>query len=176
MNYSEISGNLITKALSGEFDVITHGCNSHCIMGSGIAPQMAKTFGCDDFPMEHNDSCGDINKLGTIDYQSKLIHQEVAYNQDCERLLEDLNLACKRLYVVNSYTQFGIGKSLSGKIPVDYDAIRLCMRKINSIFEGSHIGLPQIGCGLGGGDWDIVKKIIQEELIDCKVTVVIFKK
>jgi O-acetyl-ADP-ribose deacetylase (regulator of RNase III) len=50
------------------------------------------------------------------------------------------------------------------------------MRKINSIFSGKHIGLPQIGAGLAGGDWNKIKKIIQDELKDCKVTIVIYKK
>jgi O-acetyl-ADP-ribose deacetylase (regulator of RNase III) len=50
------------------------------------------------------------------------------------------------------------------------------MRKINHTFKGKHIGLPQIGCGLAGGDWSRVKEIIKKELKDCKVTVVIFKK
>ena len=31
---------------------------------------------------------------------------------------------------------------------------------MNYIFKGKHIGLPQIGCHLAGGSWDIVKEII----------------
>jgi O-acetyl-ADP-ribose deacetylase (regulator of RNase III) len=50
------------------------------------------------------------------------------------------------------------------------------MRKINHRFKGKHIGLPKIGAGLAGGDWDRIKKIIQSELTDCIVTVVIYKK
>ena len=173
--YQEVDGDLIELALAGNFDVISHGCNCHCVMGAGIAPKMATSFGCDEFKMENNNSCGDVNKLGTIDYELKLVHDKVAYSEKSENLMLNKNLEYKRLYVVNSYTQFGFG-SKSKKPPVDYEAIRLCLRKINSIFEGFHIGLPQIGCGLAGGDWDIVKKIIQEELIDCNVTVVIFKK
>jgi O-acetyl-ADP-ribose deacetylase (regulator of RNase III) len=48
------------------------------------------------------------------------------------------------------------------------------MRKMNTIFKGLHIGLPQIGAGLAGGDWNRIKEIIIQELIDCRVTVVIF--
>jgi len=50
------------------------------------------------------------------------------------------------------------------------------MRKINHVFKGQHIGLPKIGCGLAGGDWNIVKEIIQKELKDCNVIIVIYKK
>lgn len=42
--------------------------------------------------------------------------------------------------------------------------------------EEPKIGLPQIGCGLAGGDWNKVKEIIKKELKDCFVTVVIYKE
>jgi glycine/serine hydroxymethyltransferase len=51
------------------------------------------------------------------------------------------------------------------------------MRKMNFQFSGLRIGLPYvIGCGLAGGDWNHIKTIIQNELKDCDVTIVIFKK
>ena len=62
------------------------------------------------------------------------------------------------------------------KKPVDYEAIVLCMRKINHIFKGKHIGLPMIGAGLAGGSWSSIRQIIQTELKDCNVTVVIYDK
>jgi O-acetyl-ADP-ribose deacetylase (regulator of RNase III) len=49
------------------------------------------------------------------------------------------------------------------------------MRKINHTFKGKHIGLPKIGAGLAGGDWNRIKTIIQTELKDMKVSVVIYK-
>ncbi len=67
MEYREIKGCLISMALNGEFDVITHGCNCFCTMGAGIAPKMAKEFECNNFEMELSGK-GDINKLGQIDF------------------------------------------------------------------------------------------------------------
>lgn len=155
MYYEEIEGDLIKLAQEGEFDVITHGCNCFCNMGAGIAPQMAKAFGADKFDKEHIDYFGDKTKLGTIDFKR-----------------------VKDVWVVNSYTQFGFGRNHTGgtKQPLDYTALRSCMSKINEEFEGHHVGLPLIGCGLAGGDWERVKKIIQEELVDCRVTIVKYKK
>lgn len=160
--YKEVDGDLIKLALEGEFDVIAHGCNCFCTMGAGIAPKMAKTFKCNTYPMEHNQFRGDINKLGTIDYK---------FFQDFE------SITGFGVEVVNAYTQYGFGKNhpIGYSNPIDYEALTLCMRKMNHIFKGQHIGLPQIGCGLAGGDWNIVKTIIQTELIDCNVTIVIFK-
>ena len=155
-----IDGNIITLGKEGKFDVIVHGCNCFCRMGSGLAPQMAEAFGCDTFPMEHSKYKGDINKLGCIDY--KLIEiRPYTY-----------------LKVVNAYTQYRYGKNHHDGVskPVDYDAIRLCMRKMNHEFKGQRIGLPKIGAGLAGGDWSKILGIIEEEMVDCRVTIINYKK
>lgn len=148
--YKEIEGNLITLAKSGAFDIIAHGCNCMCRQKRGLAPQMVKAFGTDYFPLEAPRYAGDINKLGQIDYQA----------------WED------RLWVVNCYTQYHWSTETK---PFDYDAFTLCMRKMNHMFKGKHIGLPQIGSHLAGGDWSLIRPIIERELKDCDVTVVIFK-
>ncbi len=172
MRYQEIEGNLITLALNGEFDVIAHGCNCHSTMGAGLAPQMAKAFGCDRFVMEAWGST--IMKLGCIDYNWFEIKDGEA------EMIDDgmPNMVEKPLAVVNAYTQYNYGRNHSdGDLrPIDYEALTLCMRKMNKVFEGKHIGLPQIGAGLAGGNWNRIKNIIQTELVDCKVTVVIFNK
>ena len=162
--YKEIKGDLIELALNGEFDVIAHGCNCFCTMGAGIAVAMKNTFECDNFGLEQDEFIGDMNKLGCIDWEEKEV-----YSPDNSYY---------SLIVVNAYTQYNYGRNHSdGKnIPVYYEALALCMRKINHVFKGRHIGLPQIGCGLAGGDWDVVKEIIQWELRDCNVTIVIYNK
>lgn len=166
MEYQEIQGDLIELALKGRFDVIAHGCNCFCTMGAGIAPKMANAFGCDTFPKENLRYKGNIDKLGTIDFMYRCI--EDAFE------IQDV----KTVIVVNAYTQYYYGKNHFDGVskPIDYEALTLCMRKINHIFKGKHIGLSQIGCGLAGGDWNIVKSIIQKELKDCKVTIVIYNK
>jgi O-acetyl-ADP-ribose deacetylase (regulator of RNase III) len=39
-------------------------------------------------------------------------------------------------------------------------------------FSGKTIGLPMIGAGLAGGDWDIIEKIIEDEMFGEYVTIV----
>ena len=82
------------------------------------------------------------------------------------------------LTVVNAYTQYYYGRNPDEGIlrPIDYEALTLCLRKMNMVFKGKKIGLPMIGAGLAGGDWDHIKYLIQKELRDCQVTVVIYKK
>lgn len=173
--YREIDGNLITLTLENKFDVISHGCNCQNQMGAGIAPHMAKAFGCDRYDMEHPQYKGDINKLGTIDYQERFIVNGKV-NPNYEYHIPDSNQ--KPLYVVNSYTQYHYGRNHKDGVstPLDYEALTLCMRKINKVFKGKHVGLPKIGAGLAGGDWERIKTIIQTELIDCDITVVIFNQ
>lgn len=168
MEYVEIKGDLIKLAINGNFDVICHGVNCYATMGAGIAPQMAKAFGCDKFPLERQQHRGDYNKLGQIDWKVN------TYTGGTD----EFNFFEFDLAVVNIYSQYGFGLNHDGGTarPIDYDALRLGLRKINHQFKGRHVGLPQIGCGLAGGDFNIVSKIIQEELKDCKVTVVIYDK
>lgn len=151
--YNEIKGNLIKLAKEGYFDVIAHGCNCMCNMGSGIAVGMNKNFGVGNYPLEHPNMRGNINKLGQIEFRNFPLTSE------------------KGVYVVNCYSQYFPNKNLR---PLDYEALRLCLRKINFTFRGKKIGLPMIGAGLAGGDWNIIKEYISEEFSDCDVTVVIY--
>jgi O-acetyl-ADP-ribose deacetylase (regulator of RNase III) len=198
MNYLEINGDLIKLALKGEFDVITHGCNCFCTMGSGIAPQMAEAFSCDEFDkeitqyVEYDNYCGeyiiettnkgDINKLGTIDYQHQYLwfaHPKATDGYAIAMGHKSVNQRnVKDIIVVNSYTQYRYGKNHKDGYsnPLDYEALTICMRKINHTFKGKHIGLPKIGAGLAGGNWERIKTIIQQELKDMKVTVVNYQK
>jgi O-acetyl-ADP-ribose deacetylase (regulator of RNase III) len=150
--YQEINGDLIKLALKGNFNVIAHGCNCMCKMKSGIAVQMDKYFFCSSFKMEHYTG---IEKLGNIDSETIVLSKNARWFE---------------LTVINAYTQFEYG---TDKIHLDYDALRLCLRKINHLYAGKTIGLPKIGCGLAGGDWNIVRDIIQKELVDLDVFIVI---
>ena len=155
-NYTEILGDLIELSKQGKFDAITHGCNCFSTMGSGIAPLMAKAFDVNKYPLEDPTTAGDINKLGQIEFRLFQLESK------------------KSIFVVNSYTQYNYNKTTR---PFDYEAFILCMRKINKRFSGKHIGLPGlIGCGLAGGDPEIVKEIIKAELKDCDVTIVYLRK
>lgn len=191
--YKEIKGDLIAMALNGNFDVIAHGCNCFCTMGAGIAAQMAKTFNSNFYHLESKYFKGNINKLGSIDSQRVWINLEdskitcdemfdtgVVIFYEYNYLPEDLFIGKEvyrklctdlhKLFIVNAYTQYNLGANL------DYEALALCLRKINHVFKGKHIGLPKIGCGIAGGDWEIVKKTIQKELKDCNVTIVIYEE
>ncbi len=146
-----LSGDLIGLAQDGCFDVIAHGCNCYHVMGAGLAAQIRRHFPqayAADLATPH----GDPDKLGTCSFAV-------------------VRTGTTELHVVNAYTQFGFG---GDAVHVDYDAVRSCMAWLGSAYIGRRIGLPQIGAGLGGGDWGLIRRIIAEELLDQDVTIVQF--
>lgn len=153
----EVEGNLINMTLNGEFDVIAHGCNCFCTMNSGIASSLRDVWE-GIYIIDCQTQKGDYNKLGTYSMFATNINK----NTDKDPAI---------LHVLNCYTQFDYGRN-KDKIYVNYDAIAMCMDKINHNFKGLKIGLPMIGCGLANGDWNIVKDIIKTRLKDMDVTIV----
>ncbi|MDC7249835.1 MAG: hypothetical protein PQJ49_07975 [Sphaerochaetaceae bacterium] len=165
MELKEIKGDLIKLAKEGKFDVIAHGCNCQCMMGAGIAVLMRENFNAHKFELEHISHRADINKLGQIDFNT--------VNRQTGNVIRNWNsfeALYEGLIVVNAYTQFHGGANL------DYEALQLCLRKMNAMFKGQRIGLPMIGCGIAGGDWNRVRHMIRQELVDCDVTIVIYNR
>ena len=192
-SFTMVDGDLIKLAFKGEFDVIVHGCNCFCVQGAGIAWQMAKHFFTDDYKegytLEGIEYKGDINKLGNIQHvtykvdtvkRQLMSSEEVkdAPNKTVTGYLNSPKVESKELTVVNAYTQYYYGKNHIDGVdkPLNYQALRLCMKKVNKTFKGLTIGLPKIGCGLAGGSWRLVKSILKEELVDCNVIIVNYKK
>lgn len=166
MSYSELTGDLIALAREGKFDVIAHGCNCFCTQGAGIALQMDRVFNKASFPLEHPSKKGSMNKLGCIDSKDFEVSSVSVYPADYIGIV-----TCDfrhPLTVVNCYTQYSYGRGLR----LDYEALTLCMRKINFKFKSKRIGLPKIGAGLAGGSWDRIKEIIKKELIDMETTII----
>lgn len=146
-----IDGDLIELAKQGQFNVVIHGANCQCVMGSGIAKQIKEQFP-EAYEIDCKTKKGDILKLGSYTYSK-------AKNYD--------------FIIINAYTQYNYG---TDSIKVDYEALTLVLRKINFNFKGKTIGMPKIGAGLAGGDWNKIIKIIEFEMKDCNVTIVNYNK
>ncbi len=134
-------GNLITASEL----VIVHGCNNRGVMGSGVAR--------------------DIRRIFPEAYQ---LYKN--YFKDCGLDMGEVIWVYEiQKWIGHCITQDGYGKD--GKKYVSYDAIRRCMRNINHSghLKVAHdntllnVAMPLIGAGLGGGDWNIISKIIEEE-------------
>jgi O-acetyl-ADP-ribose deacetylase (regulator of RNase III) len=136
-----VNGDLIKRAMAGEFDVIIHGCNCFCAMGAGIARSIKTEFP-EAFQADLATEKGDRSKLGGFSHAT-LMRKGHA------------------ITVINAYTQF----RYSGKgVLADYDAIRSVFKKLKSQFPGKRFGFPLIGAGLAGGEWHVISEIIDQEL------------
>ena len=142
-----VKGNL----LKSDCDVIAHGCNCFCTMGSGIARQIRQKYpGAYQADLETIN--GDLKKLGAFSLFKS----------------EDFD-------IYNLYTQYKYG---SDKVHLVYAALELSLITMKYHLQWEYenyselkIGFPKIGCGLAGGDWEKVSKIIENVFSDIDVYV-----
>lgn len=149
-------GNLIDLAELGEFDVIIHGANCQCVMGGGIAAEIKNRYPL-AFEADLKTRKGDITKLGKYSYANVISNL-------------DNNI---KFTIINAYTQY---KYWGTKPHVNYRSIKEVMQLIKKDFCGKKIGYPLIGAGLAGGNWELIKNIIEDEFRGENHTLVIYKK
>ena len=122
--------------------MVVHGCNAQGVMGSGVARVVRNNF--------------------PAAYYEYLRHHE----EHGLKLGEVINaMVLPGRYVANAITQEFYGGD--GKRYVSYHAIRVAfgiVRKLAIELELETINYPMIGAGLGGGDWNEIAPIIDEQL------------
>ncbi len=71
-----------------------------------------------------------------------------------------------QVWVANMIGQHGISRRGSTP-PIRYEALRECLGRLRTFAHerNADIQMPRIGCGLAGGDWEIVSRIVEEELV-----------
>jgi O-acetyl-ADP-ribose deacetylase (regulator of RNase III) len=137
--------------LASEFKYVAHGCNTSGVMGAGIALQIKKKYplAYEVYRQEHENSGLSLGQASFVNINEK-------------RTI--INVITQNLWPINS---------IETSRNVSYDAIAQGMTYIDKVLEeGGTFAMPQVGAGLGGGDWDIIEKIIETS---CKhVTPVVF--
>ena len=134
-----------------EWDMLIHGVNCQGVMGSGIAKEIKERF-----PTAYADYKVKVDRYTTSEGPSK-------------RLLGEIHGSWipGNRFIFHFFTQYDYGRT--GKVYVDYDAIRTCFRAFEEDFAADALGkvvvLPRIGAGLGGGDWNKIRDIINEEVL-----------
>lgn len=151
---STVKGNLITRAKQGEYAAIAHGCNCFCVMGAGIAPQIALSFP-EAQQADDNTVKGSRDKLGTF---------SVAFNPE------------HNVWVFNLYTQEGTWGRSQGIPDINYQAVKDSFEKLNKVYGGhiGKIGIPMIGAGLAGGHWQAIEIIINSVTPDLEIELVVY--
>ncbi len=121
-------------------DVIVHGCNCHCRMGSGVAAIVKREYP-GAWLVDQNTVPGDKSKLGRYTHWSG----------------PHARLHGRLVTIVNAYTQYDYGNH---QVQLDYDALTVVMKTISVDFKDKSIAMPRIGCGLAGGDPAIVRNTL----------------
>lgn len=133
-------------------NIICHQVNCRGVMGGGIAKQVR-----DKYPFVYS-----------------------RYRQLCDNMKDNRNelLGMSQFirtsedhYIANLFAQDNFGHN---GCYTDYDALRKCLEYVdNNCFEET-IAIPyRLGCGLAGGNWNVVYEIIQEVFEDSDNTVLI---
>jgi len=133
----------IGDVTEAEERIIVHGANAQGKMGSGVAKVIRAKF-----PKAYEKYRDFYNEYGLT----------VGMN---------INVECGDKIIINAITQDKYG--YDGNKYCDYAAIRSCMKEANIAalkFNETRIAMPKIGAGLGGGDFNIIARIIEEEATD----------
>lgn len=80
------------------------------------------------------------------------------------------------IWVANMVGQHTISYDEQGLPPIRYDAVREALSKVNAIAleMNATLHMPRIGCGLAGGCWEEIEKILNG-VVTVDVTVYDFK-
>lgn len=143
-----IPGDLLAALREGDVNVIGHQCNCFSEMSAGIARQIRQQF----------PGAYEADRELTLSPQERL--GKISYWRESDQA------------IFNLYGQYHYGV---GQRQTDYDALRsaltLMLQEINEWEKEdpnyrAKIGFPyMIGCGLAGGEWDVVEKIIEDVFV-----------
>lgn len=145
-------------------DVICHQVNCQGVMGSGIAKQMRERY-----PKVYNEykrRC-DIYAPKALLGTAQFVGTSVTYRTPF-------------LGIFNLFGQENFG--YDGKCYTDYTALYKCFEKVKEDIYGASlsgkdrytIAIPYLmACHRGGGDWNVVYKIIEEVFADSDCDVLI---
>lgn len=145
----QVKGDLLALFKQGHFPTIAHGCNCVNVMGSGIAAQVSEQFP-EAFEVDREFPLPALYRLG----EYSVVPTQYGV-------------------ILNFYTQLQPGANF------EYSALKSCLRRLSAeaLKQGTYLELavPFIGAGIGGGDWNTIKKILnsQEHLL---ITVVEYDK
>ena len=140
-----VNADLLNSFQHYDLDGIVHGCNCFHTMGAGIAGAIAKEFPVALEADKKKTICGDWDKIGTYSIA------DTAYGK-----------------IINAYTQYTPGRAPKTNL---YSAIEKVFTKLNSDFSGKILGIPKIGSGIAGGNWDEIVEIINNVTPDLKLII-----
>lgn len=156
----KVFGDILSYPDSDKEVIVCHQVNCRGVMGAGLALQIRMAF--PDVFENYRRLCFLADKphkmLGFVQFVPAIHHSEsgdVTY-----------------FNVANVFSQNGYG--VNGRY-TDYDAMRAAFTRIAEQYPNATVRIPyRMGCGLGGGNWEIVEDIIRKTLEDRGIDVEIW--
>jgi O-acetyl-ADP-ribose deacetylase (regulator of RNase III) len=149
----------VLKYVKGDLFDFKAGIIAHCVncvgaFGAGVAGQIARLYpgARTAYLMVHERSGWELGMTQLI---------QVSKEPD--------------LIIANVAGQYDFG---THKVQVDYSALAIGLEKVFKFaeLENMSVALPKIGCGLAGGDWGTVERIITTLLMKYPIVVTIYEK
>lgn len=153
-------GCLINALGAGEINAGAQQCNASNRMRSGIAPLLA-----DAWPQIRR---ADQNLSSYLTPA-----QILGRYSSCE--LSD-GVTFYNLYGQLHWSQSKVEPTRNTNYAKLAQALQLMTDDLLAKHEASecHVGIPLIGCGLAGGDWDIVQKLVHDTLVVAGIRVTVY--
>lgn len=145
-------GDVIQALIDSEIQCMAHGVNCQGGFGSGIAGQLAER----------------------IPYaRERYIEKHLLEGWSLGEVQETISK--EGLIVLNCATQYTYGRSPQRY--VNYDSIYIVLDKLKKYCENNDrsLGLPRIGCGLAGGNWNIVDSMLNAVFKNSFVDVTVYE-
>ncbi|ATC36766.1 macro domain-containing protein [Elizabethkingia anophelis] len=151
INY--LKGDATNPEISGN-KIIAHICNDAGGWGKGFVVAVSKRWKEPELSYREWYKSGENFNLGEI--------QLVQTTSD--------------IWIANMIGQHKINKSPHGIPPIRYEAVEKCLEKLaeEALSLNAVVCMPRIGCGLAGGKWEEIEKIINRTLIHRQVDVYVY--
>jgi O-acetyl-ADP-ribose deacetylase (regulator of RNase III) len=128
-------------------EIIAHQVNCQNVMGSGVAKVLYTKY---------NDVKARYHMYNEHNDKEKLLgstHIFRAFNKNHS----------ESIIIANCYSQYNYGST--GEQFTDYEAVKKCFESLAKQVNGKVVAVPYgYGAGLGGGDWEIIARIICKAL------------
>ena len=184
MNVKTIEGNLLDfppycKQDPNEYigmNAIAHSCNTRNIMGGGIAKQIKNRY---PQAYEADTEIHMRREYETLDESVDLLGTYSKAEINSKFLPNDKG------YIYNMYTQANIGEGRQVHYEKFWQALKRVEQDLFEMNVNKHeynasappvLGLPYgISCGLAGGNWGIIKAMIEDIFLDSPIQCYIVK-
>jgi O-acetyl-ADP-ribose deacetylase (regulator of RNase III) len=147
-----LKGDATTPTIQGN-KIIAHICNDIGAWGKGFVLAISKRWSEPEMEYRKWHKDGTNFELGEVQF--------IQVSGD--------------IYVANMIGQRNIRKSKSAP-PIRYEAVDKCLGKVaeKALELGATVHMPRIGCGLAGGKWEEIEKLINKNICSKSIDVYVY--